>query len=244
MLAKVRDALEQEQTERCRTAGLLEHEKQRTQLLLDVLKHFKEKLQSLTPQMLLSRLGGLDAKALLTGTADVADMGCPFVNGAPTLNGREDNPSREGGTLACSTLPACPQVPSGTIFNGMKTSAAVASGSGSSRQSDFSGTRSTQCSTQLLGTSGTPVSVPVLGSGYSHGWPSNTGTMIASAGPGSAVCRGPPLAEEPRPPWDIGRHDGFANSLDLGAHAGTYSAGSCGWAGGLEPLGPAVLRGS
>merc|ERR1740130_2041216 len=70
----MRDALESERIERSKAAELLEHEQQGTQLLLDVLKHFKEKLQGLTPQMLLSRLGagaGGDAiaKELLgTGT--------------------------------------------------------------------------------------------------------------------------------------------------------------------------------
>ncbi|CAJ1346825.1 unnamed protein product, partial [Effrenium voratum] len=53
MLAQLRETLDKERAERLRVAGLLEHEQQRTQLLLDVLKHFKEKLQGLTPQMLL-----------------------------------------------------------------------------------------------------------------------------------------------------------------------------------------------
>merc|ERR1719203_957206 len=82
MLAQVRDALEQEQAERRRAAGLLEHEKRRTQLLLDVLKHFKEKLQGLTPQMLLSRLGGPEAKALLAGIVEGA-----VNDGAAAMNG-------------------------------------------------------------------------------------------------------------------------------------------------------------
>lgn len=56
MLAQLRETLDKERTERVRVAGLLEHEQQRTQLLLDVLKHFKEKLQGLTPQVLLGRL--------------------------------------------------------------------------------------------------------------------------------------------------------------------------------------------
>merc|ERR1711948_239872 len=59
MLAQLRDVLQQEQAERIKASGLLEHEQQRTQLLLDVLKHFKEKLQGLTPQMLLGRLESL-----------------------------------------------------------------------------------------------------------------------------------------------------------------------------------------
>lgn len=63
MLAQLRDTLEKEKAERLRVAGLLEHEQQRTQLLLDVLKHFKEKLQGLTPQVLLGRLGA-DPKAI------------------------------------------------------------------------------------------------------------------------------------------------------------------------------------
>ena len=56
MLAQLRETLDKERAERVRVAGLLEHEQQRTQLLLDVLKHFKEKLQGLTPQVLLGRL--------------------------------------------------------------------------------------------------------------------------------------------------------------------------------------------
>lgn len=71
MLAQLRETLEKEKAERLRVAGLLEHEQQRTQLLLDVLKHFKEKLQGLTPQVLLGRLGdkalfgrGFDEKSL------------------------------------------------------------------------------------------------------------------------------------------------------------------------------------
>lgn len=66
MVAEVRQALEEEKADRVRAAGLLEHEKQRTQLLLDVLRHFKDKLRGLTPQALLNRLRpGVDAKAIL-----------------------------------------------------------------------------------------------------------------------------------------------------------------------------------
>lgn len=67
MLTQVRDALEHERGERVRTARLLKQEQQRTLLLLDVLKHFKEKLQGLTPQMLLTRLGLADTQALTQG---------------------------------------------------------------------------------------------------------------------------------------------------------------------------------
>mmetsp|Transcript_5939 Transcript_5939/g.14209 ORF Transcript_5939/g.14209 Transcript_5939/m.14209 type:complete len:635 (-) Transcript_5939:120-2024(-) len=56
MLGQVREALEHERTERGKASRLLAQEQHRTQLLLDVLKNFKEKLQGLTPQMLLSRL--------------------------------------------------------------------------------------------------------------------------------------------------------------------------------------------
>mmetsp|Transcript_26672 Transcript_26672/g.48896 ORF Transcript_26672/g.48896 Transcript_26672/m.48896 type:complete len:633 (-) Transcript_26672:58-1956(-) len=56
MLGQVREALEHERTERIKATRLLSQEQHRTQLLLDVLKNFKEKLQGLTPQMLLSRL--------------------------------------------------------------------------------------------------------------------------------------------------------------------------------------------
>lgn len=75
VLAQMRDALEHERTERVKASQLLEHEQQRTQLLLDVLKHFKEKLQGLTPQMLLSRLGCADPKALLAGALASANSG-------------------------------------------------------------------------------------------------------------------------------------------------------------------------
>ena len=47
--------------------SLLKQEQQRTVLLLDVLKHFKEKLQSLMPQMLLTRLSLADTQALMQG---------------------------------------------------------------------------------------------------------------------------------------------------------------------------------
>lgn len=82
MLAQVRDALEAERGERTRIAGLLEHEQQRTKLLLDVLKHFKEKLQGLTPQMILSRIGCSDPKALLAGGVPLAGLaGLPGLAG-------------------------------------------------------------------------------------------------------------------------------------------------------------------
>ena len=72
MLAQLRETLEKEKAERHRVAGLLEHEQQRTQLLLDVLKHFKEKLQGLTPQVLLGRLGD---KALFGRAFDEKNLG-------------------------------------------------------------------------------------------------------------------------------------------------------------------------
>merc|ERR1719263_2365303 len=71
MLAQVRDALEIERSERVSAGQQLEHEQRRTQLLLDVLKHFKEKLQGLTPQMLMTRLGCSDPKSIL------ASIGAP-----------------------------------------------------------------------------------------------------------------------------------------------------------------------
>lgn len=74
VLAQVQKALASERSERARTAGLLEHEQQRTQLLLDVLKHFKEKLQGLTPQMLLSKLACLDPKALASLGGNAAGL--------------------------------------------------------------------------------------------------------------------------------------------------------------------------
>ena len=47
--------------------SLLKQEQQRTVLLLDVLKHSKEKLHGLTPQMLLTRLSLADTQALMQG---------------------------------------------------------------------------------------------------------------------------------------------------------------------------------
>jgi len=104
MLAQVRDALEHERSERLKTQGMFEHEQQRTRLLLDVLKHFKEKLQGLTPQMLLSRLGSADPKVLLGNlpfdpvALDAATAMAPFAAhatapasnlGPPVSHGRE-----------------------------------------------------------------------------------------------------------------------------------------------------------
>lgn len=99
MLAQVTTALEEERAERIRTAGLLEHEQQRTQLLLDVLKHFKEKLQGLTPQMLLSRLGCIDPKA-----AALLAAGGGAPQGAPAAMGTVP-------AVGSSSLPPCPPVP-------------------------------------------------------------------------------------------------------------------------------------
>merc|ERR1712232_626111 len=82
MLGQVRDALEHERSERVRTAGRLEHEQQRTQLLLDVLKHFKEKLQGLTPQVLLSRLGCTDPKMPLAAGGNRTSERAPMANEA------------------------------------------------------------------------------------------------------------------------------------------------------------------
>mmetsp|Transcript_10312 Transcript_10312/g.24813 ORF Transcript_10312/g.24813 Transcript_10312/m.24813 type:complete len:485 (+) Transcript_10312:83-1537(+) len=101
MLAQLRETLEKERAERIKVAALLEHEQQRTQLLLDVLKHFKEKLQGLTPQMLLSRLGVSDAKAALLSSpglnlskliaeasADLPSPGLsPYASGTPGRKG-------------------------------------------------------------------------------------------------------------------------------------------------------------
>ena len=47
--------------------SLLKQEQQRTVLLLDVLWHFKEKVQSLTSQMLLTGLGLVETQALTQG---------------------------------------------------------------------------------------------------------------------------------------------------------------------------------
>jgi hypothetical protein len=78
MVGQVRTALENERAERLRTADLLEHEQQRTRMLLDVLRQFKEKLQGLTPQMMLSRLGGQldDASPLLNFGASTSPSKC------------------------------------------------------------------------------------------------------------------------------------------------------------------------
>merc|ERR1719263_973120 len=83
MLAQVRDALEIERSERVSAGQQLEHEQRRTQLLLDVLKHFKEKLQGLTPQMLLSRLGVSDPKAFLSGVASGGKLNLNGLGGLP-----------------------------------------------------------------------------------------------------------------------------------------------------------------
>lgn len=66
MLGQIREALERERRQRRGTQQLLEQERMRTHLLLDVLKHFKEKLQCLTPQMLLGRLNeaNLNSRAI------------------------------------------------------------------------------------------------------------------------------------------------------------------------------------
>eukprot|EP00930_Biecheleria_cincta_P031851 TRINITY_DN22099_c0_g1_i1.p1 TRINITY_DN22099_c0_g1~~TRINITY_DN22099_c0_g1_i1.p1 ORF type:complete len:520 (-),score=155.39 TRINITY_DN22099_c0_g1_i1:154-1713(-) len=113
MLAQLRDRLDTERSERIRVSGLLEHEQQRTQLLLDVLKHFKEKLQGLTPQMLLSRLGVTDPKALLEGVP-----GTPGSLAGSGLNldslglGAMPSPSKGMTGPAVSTgLSPCPAVP-------------------------------------------------------------------------------------------------------------------------------------
>lgn len=110
MLAQVRDALEQERAERVKTAGQLEHEQQRTQLLLEVLKHFKEKLQGLTPQMLLSRLNGVDAKALFASTPGATVFNPVQVSGSPSLRSRALSPCppmpRPGGLREGVKLPA------------------------------------------------------------------------------------------------------------------------------------------
>eukprot|EP00929_Paragymnodinium_shiwhaense_P075059 TRINITY_DN38382_c0_g1_i1.p1 TRINITY_DN38382_c0_g1~~TRINITY_DN38382_c0_g1_i1.p1 ORF type:complete len:790 (-),score=254.57 TRINITY_DN38382_c0_g1_i1:112-2481(-) len=89
MLAQVRSAMERETAERVRTSGLLEHEQQRTRLLLDVLKHFKEKLQGLAPQMLLNRLGGANAKGLLGSPSGLEAAGLladPMLQPSPGLS--------------------------------------------------------------------------------------------------------------------------------------------------------------
>ncbi|CAE8615507.1 unnamed protein product [Polarella glacialis] len=108
MLAQLREALEQERAERLRVAGLLEHEQQRTQLLLDVLKHFKEKLQGLTPQMLLSRLGVTDPKVLASG------VGAGAALSALGLNGYCNSPAPFSGNspaVGKVSLSPCPPVP-------------------------------------------------------------------------------------------------------------------------------------
>jgi len=101
MLARVRNALEEERAQRLQTGGLLQHEQQRTQLLLDVLKHFKEKLQGLTPQVLLGRLGWLDPKAVAA------------LDSSGTLAGTTITtaPCRQAGTLPASRLDATKGLP-------------------------------------------------------------------------------------------------------------------------------------
>ena len=93
MLAQLRETLEKEKAERLRVAGLLEHEQQRTQLLLDVLKHFKEKLQGLTPQVLLGRLGD---KALFGRAFDEKSLGNYGLAGLAGLAGGLGTPGHQG----------------------------------------------------------------------------------------------------------------------------------------------------
>eukprot|EP00747_Dinoflagellata_sp_TGD_P170364 gnl/TRDRNA2_/TRDRNA2_201741_c0_seq1.p1 gnl/TRDRNA2_/TRDRNA2_201741_c0~~gnl/TRDRNA2_/TRDRNA2_201741_c0_seq1.p1 ORF type:complete len:520 (+),score=149.64 gnl/TRDRNA2_/TRDRNA2_201741_c0_seq1:117-1676(+) len=109
MLSQVRDALEQERAERIKTSRLLEHEQMRTQLLLDVLKHFKEKLQGLTPQVLLSRLGVSDSKALLADGqfASLVGSGLPAeLSATQPASGLLEKPYRGGVTENGSHLPS------------------------------------------------------------------------------------------------------------------------------------------
>jgi len=65
-LGQLRDALEVERAEHLRSAGLLQQEQHRTQLLLDVLRNIKDKLQGLSPALLAKSLEpGADLKALI-----------------------------------------------------------------------------------------------------------------------------------------------------------------------------------
>jgi chromosome segregation ATPase len=100
VLAQMRDALEYERAERVKATELLEHEQQRTQLLLDVLKHFKEKLQGLTPQMLLNRLGAGASGDL----AKLLENGAIITNGAGSAGASKSSqppsPQHEGARAA------------------------------------------------------------------------------------------------------------------------------------------------
>jgi len=115
MLAQLRDRLDKERAERMKASGLLEHEQQRTQLLLDVLKHFKEKLQGLTPQMLLNRLGVTDPKALLEGapgTPGGSLAGCGLnldALGFGTMPSPSKGMTAPAGSRGVSPFPAVPQ---------------------------------------------------------------------------------------------------------------------------------------
>lgn len=109
MLAQLKDTLDKERAERIKVAGLLENEQQRTQLLLDVLKHFKEKLQGLTPETLLSRLerDPSDLRASSRGRFSPATPMAPVVPGTATgmaTTGPE-------GYLTPSPTPTAPAAP-------------------------------------------------------------------------------------------------------------------------------------
>lgn len=89
MLGQVREALERERRQRRGTQQLLEQERMRTHLLLDVLKHFKEKLQCLTPQMLLGRLNEANISGRALNGPSFASKAAPlfFDIGSPKAPG-------------------------------------------------------------------------------------------------------------------------------------------------------------
>lgn len=96
-LISMRDALHDVRADRAKTSRLLGQEQHRTWMLLDVLKHFKEKLQDLSPE-LLRRLGMPDLAKGDTNSptnsprpmSTVASLpSVTFHNGSPRLSSNE-----------------------------------------------------------------------------------------------------------------------------------------------------------
>lgn len=113
MLAQLREALEHERCDRIRTGGLLEHEQKRTKVLLDVLRSFKEKLQGLTPQMLLNRVGSSDLKELaaLVGNNGVQPPDVKSHLPRKAVSSSAVSPCPPPAAINISMLPPCPQAP-------------------------------------------------------------------------------------------------------------------------------------
>jgi len=119
MLAQLREALDEERAERLKASGLLDHEQKRTKVLLDVLRSFKEKLQGLTPQMLLNRVGASDLKELATLVGSNSAQPSPAdakstVARAVSISALSPAPAPSqvaNSAATISTLPPCPLAP-------------------------------------------------------------------------------------------------------------------------------------